>query len=575
MSWKFKKYEEDDVQRDSSSDKFFKESTGSDSLIREFIQNSLDARISKKPVKIIIQKKKIGQKFFTPFLFSLKPHLKDVGIVVPDGNISTLVLEDFNTKGLEGKNKKDFFYRDNITRKTEGGGSHGIGKAVFYSSSKIKSFFGYSVFEKHKNICLGRSVLKSHGGRDSDKYRPDGILDIDIEKHEEFIEKLFKREKNEKGLSVAIPYCDIEIEDIKQSCLSQFYVPIICKELVIEIEKQSINDDTLLNLIYKSTENLSKEKVALVMDYQTTSRETIKKCNVKVKEWKNQKIPKVNISDLKNENQPLFISFKIEMPVINENTEYGLAVLLIKKEEDTKEQSIDCWRDNLLIPSALGYSRKEREYTTIFLISDNPLSKLLRELEDPGHTRWQIGTLSREIKEKYKNVGDLIRFIRKLPLEIIRQIKHRPIEQDSSFFSDYFPDISSATEKKKNAEGQSSQKNSQGGSEEIPPMEPSFPNFKYKPHKKGDGFKLTLKPNKNYSKVIKVRTAYGTNIGGDAFKHYDKRDFEFNKNIQIIVNNGNKISCHENIAEYSIENEKFSLAFSGFDPDKELRIEVK
>ena len=575
MDWKFKKYEEDDVQRDSSSDKFFKESTGSDSLIREFIQNSLDARVRREPVKVTIQKKNLGQKFFTPFLSSLKPHLKDVGIVVPDGDINTLVLEDFNTKGLEGKNKKDFFYRDNITRKTEGGGSHGIGKAVFSSSSKIKSFFGYSVFGKHENICLGRSVLKSHGGRDSDEYRPDGILDINIEKHKEFTGKLFKRKKNEKGLSVAIPYCDIEIEDIKQSCLNQFYIPIIHKELIIEIEKQSVNDDTVLNLIYKPTENLSKEKVALVMDYQTASPGAIRKCNVKMKKWKKQEIPKIDISDLKNENRSLFIKFEIEMPVINGNVETGTAVLLIKREEDTKEQFIDCWRDNLLIPSALGYSKKEREYTVIFLISGNPLSKLLRELEDPGHTRWQIGTLSNKIKEKYKNVGDLARFIKKLPLEIIRQIKHRPIEQDSIFFSDYFPDVSASTEKKKNSDGQSNQKKIQGDSEEIPSIEPAFPNFQYKPHKKGDGFKLTLKPNKNYPKVIKVRTAYGTNIGGDAFKHYDKRDFEFNKNIQIIVNNGNKILCHKNIAEYSIENEKFSLSFSGFDSDKELRIEVK
>ena len=70
MEWEFKKYEDGDIQRDSSSDKFFKESTGSDSLIREFIQNSLDARANDEPVKIIIQKKKLGQKFFQPFLSS-------------------------------------------------------------------------------------------------------------------------------------------------------------------------------------------------------------------------------------------------------------------------------------------------------------------------------------------------------------------------------------------------------------------------------------------------------------------------------------------------------------------------
>ena len=427
------------------------------------------------------------------------------------------------------------------------------------------------MFQNNEYICLGRSVLKSHGGCDSDEFRPDGVLNIDIIKHRGFIEKLFMRTQNEKGLSVAIPYCDIDIEDIKQSCLSQFYMPIIHKKLEIDIEKDNVTDDTLLGLIYIPTEKLSKEKVQLAMDYHTASAK-VPYC-IKAKDWKKQKFPK--IENLNNDTQPLFISFKIEIPMKNGNSENGSAVLLIKKEEDTKEQSIDCWRDDLLISSALGYNKKEKEYTVIFLVSNNPLSRLLRQLEDPGHTKWQIGTISEDVKNKYENVKELIRFVKKLPTEIIRQIKYQPIQQDSNFFSDYFPDISSHDERKKYADGQNNNNNSQGGSEEIPPVEPSFQNFKYIPHKKGNGFTLTLKSKEGYPERIKVRTAYGTNIGGDAFKHYDERDFGFNKNIQVTVNNGEKILCENNIAEYLVKNEKFLLAFSGFDPDKELRIEVK
>ena len=43
MKWEFEEYGEDSTRQDSSSDKFFKEASESDSLIREFIQNSLDA----------------------------------------------------------------------------------------------------------------------------------------------------------------------------------------------------------------------------------------------------------------------------------------------------------------------------------------------------------------------------------------------------------------------------------------------------------------------------------------------------------------------------------------------------
>ena len=55
MEWKFEKYGEESIQRDSSSEKFFKETAGSEALIREFVQNSLDAaEDSSHPVTVVI-----------------------------------------------------------------------------------------------------------------------------------------------------------------------------------------------------------------------------------------------------------------------------------------------------------------------------------------------------------------------------------------------------------------------------------------------------------------------------------------------------------------------------------------
>ena len=570
QNWKFEEYTEDSTKHDSSSDKFFKGPPESESLVREFIQNSLDASNNSKTVKVIINEKKLNKRDMKEFLTDLEPHLKACKLQEhnKEQQIRCIVLEDFNTKGLEGKNKDNFFKADNITNKTEGGGSHGIGKAVFSATSKIKTFFGYSIYGNNESIFQGRSVLKSHKIGDK-HYRSYGDLKIKpIEKYTKIINMLFKRQNTEKGLSVVIPYCDVEIEDIKQSCLEQFYMPIIDNKLELEIENEKINKNTL-----DLDDNL---KIRLALEYKTSNKKN-KLYSIKEKNWKDLSFPKLS-KDFIDQKNPLFLSFEIEMLTKQGVRETGKVTLLIQKEEKADTlQTIDFWRDNLLITEAITRGKKQKGYSVILRLSDDHLSQLLRNLEDPGHTKWQTGSIKPEIKEKYSNIPKLVTFIKKLPLEFIRQIKHQPLKQDSHFFSDYFPDISSSGAKQTKEGKSTSYKDS---TQNKIPEEPQFQNFIYKAHKKGDGFTLKLKNQIHVppDKLI-VDVAYGTNRG-DAFKNYDKRDFMFDENITINLvdsgtNSGERKFCKENSVTYSIINEKFGISFTGFDPDKELKINIK
>ena len=568
MKWDFEKYTEDSTRQDSSSEEFFKEASESDSLIREFIQNSLDASNNSKAVKVIINEKHLNKEDLTDFLTGLEPHLKSCSIqdYKKQQKIKFIILEDFNTKGLEGENKEKFFKADNITNKKEGGGSYGIGKAVFLAISKIKTFFGYSIFSNNQPIFQGRAVLKTHK-IDNSEYRPYGDLKkIPHKDKMDFIDAIFKRKAEEKGLSIAIPYCeDIKIEDLKRSCLEQFYLPIIKDKLEIEIGNDKINKEVLLDS--------QDPKIKLAMEYITSSKST--KYSIKEREWKNQKFPQID-TKLIEQNSTFFLSFDIELRTKQGMPETGKAYLLIKKEEENIEssQSIDFWRDNLLITKAISRGKKQKGYSSIFIICDNPLSRLLRELEDPGHTRWRTGSIKPEIKEKYTNIRKLVDFVKKIPVEFIRQIKYQSIEQDSHFFSDYFPDDSSIGKKQITEGGLDSRK---GIKPSSIPEEPQFPNFVYKPHKKGDGFTLSLKKQGHYPDKLTVITAYGTNKG-NAFSNYDKRDFDFNQNITIKLkneNSGERISCEKNSISYLIKDESFGISFTGFDPDKELKIDIK
>ena len=568
MEWQFEKYKETSTRQDSSSDKFFSDVTESDSLIREFIQNSLDAVDDRqKPVKVLINNKKIKKEILKKFFDNLRPHLEACNIPIDDYSQNCVVLEDFNTKGLEGDHKNRFFRADNITDKTEGGGSHGIGKAVFLRSSQIKSFLGYSLYGKGESVFQGRSVLKTHKIGE-DEFRPYGDLLILVKDYKDDIDTIFKR-KTEKGLSVMIPSCDIDKEELKKSCLRQFYIPIINKKLEIQIGDQNITDRNLLDFIDESNLEI-KNKIELAIDHKTVPLKKIKIYTINKKDWGKNNIPKLE-KEILHDSNAFFAKFKIELPVKTNSKEYSSVTLLIKKtDEDIKNQEIDCWRDNLLISSALAHRQREREYSAIFLITDNKLSQLLRSLEDPGHTKWQTADIKdNKMKEKYTNIKKLVSFIKKLPSEIIRQMKNPPLDRDSKIFADYFPDTFEKGDSQ-SSEGSGSQG---GGGDVEPDSLHVFPDFNYKPHAQGDGFTLRLKNKAKYPDKIKVKTAYGTNKG-NAFNNYDERDFKFEENITVTSKSGKQLDCQNNCACYSIIDEIFSISFTGFDPDREIKIEV-
>jgi len=567
MIWQFKKYDEDSTQQNSSSGKFFKEVSETESLVREFIQNSLDAvEHSSKPVQVTINEASFNKRDLKDFLTGLEPHLKACGIKAhkETSKIKFIILEDFNTKGLERENQKNFFYRDNMTNKIVGGGSHGIGKAVFLSASKIKTFFGYSLFEGGE-VFQGRSVLKSHKIGPYE-YCPYGNLKIDVSQNEDLLSKLFTRKKQQKGLSLAIPYLqeDISLENIKKAVKEQFYLPIIQRKLEVEINKNpKINQNTWLDS--------DDTKMDLLMEYKTGQAKKLP--DIKESQWKKPDFPKLE-KDLVKNNEFFILSSEIEISTKNITKEKSEIILLIKKLEDDRERSIDFWRDNLLISKAIS-TKRPKGWIAVVIIQNSPLSKLLRELEDPGHTKWQIGSIEQKVKENYKNIKPLVNFIKKLPLNLIQQMKYQPIKENSQFFADYFPDTSSLG-KKQSEEGKSSSK-FQGSDPILIDDELGFKYFHYKSHPKGDGFTLRLKKEQNPPDTITVKTAYGTNYG-NAFKNYDKRDFKFKENIKIRLESGAKsgeeISCLENEVSYSIKDESFVLSFTGFDPERELKIDI-
>ena len=473
---------------------------------------------------------------------------------------------------MDGDNKGDFFYNDNRNHKQLGGGSHGIGKAVFNSSSKIKTFFAYSLFKDGKrteSIFQGRCVIKTHT-LDEAEYYPygNGKMSGGDSSKKDFIEKFFSRHNSETGLSVAILYCGIKINDIKDPCVKQCYMPIFNQKLVVEIGGEKIDKNALLDS--------DNPIVKMLMEHETSSPQSIER-HIPEKDWK-LKVGD-NISKLKeeikkkveNQNSLFFIKLELDLPKIKKSLkeqEKGVVEIKVEKREDERNGELDVWRNDVLVSEACGKKAYHQGFSALVLIKgeENFLGKILRKLEDPGHRKWPTSTLPDEVKKNYKadDIKRLVKFITSIPRIIAESIRILPSNLDSGFFSDYFPDI----DKSGTQEGRGSTCG-KGQPLEIPHYNQDF-NYR----SMIGGFELVLADQNNFQeKTAVVQVAYGTNEG-NPFRRYRKEDFIFKKNIAVKLRGGRAINYSDNEIKFIIKKSKFKISFQGFDPDRELKIKA-
>jgi len=301
--WKFRIMGKDEINQDPIQSAFFTtQEVGdlSDALVRESIQNSLDAKIDKENPKSFVTvrfcfSKNVSAKKIPLnnhlFFKGIYPHLcsTDNGIIQKEVSTlsegtSYLVIEDFQTFGLDGNTSENdippnstpighnfFWFWRNVGRTGKTNfelGKWGLGKTVFPASSVINTFWGLTNrFDDDKNYLMGLSVLKTHHlnneshvkrypygyfGEFTDPDFPYFATPSDDSAIVQTFRETFsiKREGNKSsGLSVVIPFPKKEItsEAIIKSVLKQYFYPIISGSLIVEVVDEDKNIDKQIN----------------------------------------------------------------------------------------------------------------------------------------------------------------------------------------------------------------------------------------------------------------------------------------------------------------------------------------
>ena len=294
LRWIFGQYKADDTQRDSVSGEFF-HNTRLEAVIREAIQNSLDAREDKSKAASVriyysgdaaaVAGVEYARLYRGSEVDSHYNH-KSSGLEnVPKKNEPCvfMTIEDFGTTGLTGNvtlrptedelendrikgNYYNYFFRENRSDKAGEGtlGSWGAGKIMFMKASRLRTAFTLSIRQDGKTPCFlaGRTVLKSHT-IDDVTYAPDGWfgVSVDVSNAPRYMckqpltdmaelkafAKQFKLERKtgECGTSIVIPYLDVEDEEngntftketIARAVIKNFMVAILDGTLEVTVE---------------------------------------------------------------------------------------------------------------------------------------------------------------------------------------------------------------------------------------------------------------------------------------------------------------------------------------------------
>lgn len=264
-------------------EKFYK--LGIEGLVRENIQNSLDGKLSdsKMPVEVII-KTGVVKDSDIPGIEEVREHIaslkgenaytiETIDLMKKEMSkheVPYISFEDCNTKGLVGaehgenvqkgdtwgvyayKRGVHFIEEDNETENMRGG-SHGVGKIACNAASDIYMMFFANCDETGKQHIGGTIQLIEHTLNDTN-YRASGCFTREKDEvyypYENNFGSIF--EKKTRGLKIIIPYLRKQYrgeEKVIRAVCDNFFVAILEKKLVVQINGKYINEESIFNIV--------------------------------------------------------------------------------------------------------------------------------------------------------------------------------------------------------------------------------------------------------------------------------------------------------------------------------------
>jgi len=628
MSWHYRIKAAAEKVRDPIQGEFFATEAiknPADALVREAIQNSLDATLKDDAG---LPKDVLHVRFYlatgTHALPGAKAaqwfdgawehfHAAGTGIrESPKASESCpwLVYEDFTTCGLEGDIRQSepidgvrnhFFYFFRAEGKSVDGGKErgrwGVGKYVFPRSSRANAFFGLTIRDSDKKrFLLGTSVFKSH--RVAGKYYcPDGyygekdgagfVLPIsDATTLDKFSSEFRLTRTTQPGLSVVMPWVDAEITSkaLIDAVVRGYFYPILTGSLSVTIEtpeKTVVIDDSTLDeaaLMLDAAESQDLLNLVELAEWASTRKPQdifkLQPCDPDRPEWADRLLPT-------DQHKPL-------RRALENGEKIAVRASLTVREKGTapKPAHFDffLWKDGFesgrpvfiregLIVSDVRAPRA-RGIRSFVIAEAGPMGRLLGDAENPAHTEWQ--SKGENFRGKYVHGPACLDFVMRAVANFIHTLTSQDEAEDKTLLLDIFSLPAEKKEEPKQPDKQPKKKKGQESESDDEKIEPKKKRFRVQ--KSAGGFTITrgdvgTKPPAKLS----IQVAYDLRRGSP-LRRYNVADFRLNQS-PISLNPApvglKLLSREENQLHVEVIDPDFCLTVVGFDEKRDLFVNVK
>lgn len=616
--WVFRELRRGDKDRQPTQGEFFS-SDAIDSLakalVRESIQNSLDAAIkdAPEPVRVRFHIGLVTPKTAASYFGDGWKHFAAAGSGlddIPDSSAPCryLMVEDFGTTGLIGdveqwhhkpgiKNPFYYFFRtEGRSGKVENErGRWGIGKYVFPRSSRIHAFIALTVrADDKKQLLMGQAVLKSHG-IGFKHFTPDG--DYGTADKEDFVTPVadplflnrFSSDFNSKrdtasGLSVLVPWIDEDItkDSLLKAVIEDYFFPILASGLEVvvsddhhEAKITAANLDEVARELDPDFATRMRPLLALASWARNQTEEAITQLTATDTDrprWEASLVPADKLPELRElyrSGKPIALTFPLtarqkgkppratffRVFLVNDGTEHGRPVFI---------------RDGIIIPGVKD--QPVNGCRSIVLIEHPPLAQLLGDSENPAHTEWQKD--SEHFRNKYTYGKSYIDYVTYAVSKFVRALNESDEQPNKELLQDIFfiPKKPVTAEPKEKSRPR--KRNKGEVITTIPKIEPVLKRFTLS--RVIGGFTITQGEKGSVGpSALSVAVAYDRRRGS-ALKKYAPMDFKLDaapivieaENAAVSDQAGNRMIVRPSGPEFKIK-------VTGFDENRDLFIDVR
>jgi hypothetical protein len=585
------------------------DATSIKSVVRESVQNSLDARRPDGPgvsVRFAIRtgSHAADAKRCSVFFDGLWEHITSADSGTDDPPtlaepVPYLVVEDFGTHGLignpeawdpfhAGKNSFFLFFRalGRSGKEGEDRGRWGVGKFVFPMTSRAHSLLAVTVREDDPQaLAMGRAVLKTHRvGNFS--YHPDGhwgtrhesglVLPIVDDGTVTALQEVFNLQRsNEPGLSVIVPWipADVTGKALLAAVAGEYFLPILRSELIIELDhngaKDTIDASRLLAIAGSLEPHLVRARVELGVEAATwpvNDLIRVGRDETADFDWTGHRLTEQQRS--------------VAATCLEEGRVVGLRVptRVRRKEGPDLETHFDVYLQQvpglgrarpLIIREGITIAEDKSSYlqdcVALIVVDHPPLATFVGDAETPAHNELQYDL----VKAKYTLAGKLIGFLRGAAAAIVRELEGADQSADHTLLAEFFPRPSPSVRPNKPKPKESP---TGGEAEEVPKIPTRV--ARYRIRQVDAGFVVAGTDALNVGSRITVLCAYEIRRGNPLRKYRDM-DFDLEQDLVVQQTGLAILSANRNRLEAEVEDPKFTLSVSGFDGNRNLFVQVR